>query len=85
MCLKCDAQKGPKNEVCPMVGLFNKVQAEILKRHVSKHKYFRQIASMVDAELDFIKEFAPIEREVVCGICNYHGNCLVEEEVIKEV
>ena len=72
-----------KNEVCPIVKQFNQVQAEIMQKHLEKHKYYRHIKDEIEAFLDFNKEFAPIEREVVCGVCIHHKNCLVEEEVLK--
>jgi hypothetical protein len=72
-----------KNEVCLIAKQFNIVQAEVLAKHLDKHKWFRGIKDQMEAELDFVREFAPIERQVVCGVCIHHGNCLVEEEVIK--
>lgn len=72
-----------KNEVCPIAEKFNKVQAEIMQKHLEKHKWYRHIKNDLEAFLDFNKEFAPIEREVVCGVCIHHNNCLVEMEVVK--
>jgi len=54
---------------CEKVYEVMKVEVDLIKNHLDKHKKHNNILSDNDAIIDFVNKFAWIMREAVCAFC----------------
>lgn len=67
---------------CKQLDKFMKAQLEVVKRHLSEHKYLRKIGDSNEALESFIKDYGWLIRELYCTkICNMRDECQIAEEL----
>jgi hypothetical protein len=61
---------------CTKVSEILTVEIEVIKNHLSMHKYYNHIDCDDDAIIDFVHKYAWVMRETYCGsICRYRETC----------
>ena len=64
---------------CRHLDMLLEAQADIIRRHLERHMWFRHIDDRDEALRDFINEFGWVMRELYCGlICGDRSGCAVE-------
>lgn len=58
------------HQKCDKVQEVMKVEVNLIKKHLDKHKSYNNILSDDDAIQDFVAKFAWIMREAVCAFCD---------------
>ncbi|MCX6745176.1 MAG: hypothetical protein NTX82_06680 [Candidatus Parcubacteria bacterium] len=58
---------------------------EIVRKHIDKHKWFKQIADREEAIRDFISRFGWIMQELICGYaCEQRYECPAAKSFLTE-
>ncbi len=71
-------------EKCVKLRVLNAAEINVIKRHVSRHKWFRHIPTETEAISSFLDEFGPIMREMFCESCGFYKECEPYQEYLKE-
>ena len=69
---------------CNHIKELNQVQAEIIEKHVEKHKFYRKIVDRDQAILDFIKSFGWAFRESFCRGCRDRHECVPFKTMVAD-
>ena len=55
-------------------------ETEVIKKHISNHKWFNHIPSENEGIMDFIKKYGWIMREMYCNYaCQDRGRCPIKD------
>jgi len=55
---------------CNKMSQVMKIEIDLIKKHLNKHKEYNHILSDDDAIIDFVNKFAWVMREAICAVCN---------------
>lgn len=71
---------------CQHLGEYLTAQIKLIRRHLRRHKHFRQIAEDEDAIRDFVLKFNGEIRQVYCGFtCDYRADCDIAKRDYRPV
>ena len=59
-----------EHKKCNRVSQVMKIEIDLIKKHLDKHKEYNHILSDDDAIVDFVNKFAWVMREAICATCD---------------